>query len=259
MKKNEQDNIKVYTADSIIKKQDGSLFLKIELNNHAFELPLKNVGTNEQPEYIAIVDPKNPEIKQHGAEVISAFLQTLQISLVLSAPSLKAEEMIKQANTNAQINKEPIFFIGGSINKEEGKYIYSREEVIKIASVGNQKVWIEECRPITLAPNEPSKFFAINESMLRKIISAIKSGQKLALVDDVYSSGATVKALKKLLEKALLESNIEMPNIPIVVIAREALETQAIFENQELLEKYNEALNLYASILIPVILEIPKE
>ena len=49
-----------------------------------------------------------------------------------------------------------------------------------------------------------------------------------------------------------------MPSIPIVVVAREALGETEIFKNPEALEADNQALNLYASILIPVLLEVPE-
>jgi len=249
--------IGVYTADNIRKRED-SLFLEITLDSQIFNLPIINVGDEFHPEYIAILNPMEAGLGEAGANVLAEMLKELEIELIITAPSLKSEEMVLEANQKSGIDHEPIILMGGSIKVGGEKYIFSKEEVIDLTSPNGEKYWIEECRPITLGPDDPSKFFAINEDMLAEIIELIEQGKNIAIVDDVYSSGATVESLKRLIGKALQDSGVMVPSIPIVVVAREALGETEIFESQEALEADNQALNLYASILIPVLLEIPE-
>jgi hypothetical protein len=249
--------IGIYTADNI-RKKDDSLFLEITLDNQIFNLPIINVGDKLNPEYIAILNPMEPGLGEAGANVLAEMLKQLEINLIITAPSLKSEEMVLEANQKSGISHEPIVMLGGSIKAGGEKYTFSEEEVIDLASPNGEKYWIEECRPITLGPEDPSKFFAINEEILLEIIKLIEQGKKIAIVDDVYSSGATVESLKRLIGKALQEKGAMVPSIPIVVVAREALGETEIFKNPEALEADNQALNLYASILIPVLLEVPE-
>lgn len=251
--------IKIHTANNLRKKTADSLVLEIIINSHKFDFPVVNVGSKSNPAYIAILDPRIPEIQEHGSEVISNFLKELGVSLVITAPSLKSEKMIQGATTKAGLEKSPIIAIGGSTQKNGEKYLFTEEEVEKLASENNEKIWIEECRPITLSPDEPSKFFALTEKMITQIIQAVKDRETIAIVDDVYSSGATIESLKNLLRKSFKEKNINLPAVPIIVIAREAVETDPIFKDVETALASNEALNLYAAILIPVLLNIPKD
>ena len=124
------------------------------------------------------------------------------------------------------------------------KNLYSEAEVVKLVNDGT-RYWTTECRPITLAPNDPSKFFGINETMLNKIITAIKNGKKIAIVDDVYSSGATIRAIIKLITGALKDLDIQVPELPIVVVAQERHESK--------LDKEVEDLQVYSKIVIPIL------
>ncbi|NCN44987.1 MAG: hypothetical protein COU63_00205 [Candidatus Pacebacteria bacterium CG10_big_fil_rev_8_21_14_0_10_36_11] len=250
--------IEIYTAKNIKKESNDTFSLEITLDNQKFHLPIINVGTTEHPEYIAILDPRSPELGIAGANVLAEFLKKLKIDLIITAPSSKSEQMIQEANIKAELENQPIIILGGSTQENGQKHIYTKDEVVKLASPNGETYWIEECRPITLGPNDPSKFFAINEETLEKIINLIQQGKNIAFVDDVYSSGATINSLKKLISKALLDKQISVPTIPIIVVARESLASDEIFNDQETLIADNEALNLYASILIPVLAEIPE-
>lgn len=239
-----------------VKKDGDDYSLEIVLDGQSFQLPIINVGGENQPEYIAILDPREPGIAEAGSNVLADMLQQLGVGLIITAPSSKSEEMIQSANEKAGIKKEPIIVTGGT---NEEKQILTEDEVVEIASPMGEKHWIEECRPITLGEDAPPKFFAINEADAKKIINVIQSGHKIAVVDDVYSSGATTEAIYKLINRALQAAGVKTPDVPIVVVAREALGGTEIFESQGRLKADNLALNLYASILIPVLLELPED
>ncbi|MBT4123841.1 MAG: hypothetical protein HN981_03265 [Candidatus Pacebacteria bacterium] len=262
--------IQIHTAENLRKNKDGSLVLEVILNSHKFDFPVVNVGSESEPAYIAILDPRIPEIQEHGAEVISGFLQELGVSLVITAPSSKSEKMIKEATLKAGIEKPPIIAVGGSTQKDGEKYLFTEDEVRDLASAKkekaeeldsakNKKIWVEECRPITLAPGEPSKFFALTEKMIDQIIQAVKNEETIAVVDDVYSSGATIESIQNLLKKAFEERKENLPTVPIIVVAREAVEVDPMFGSEEAALASNEDLNLFAAILIPVLLSLPED
>ena len=251
--------IQIYTAQDLKRKPDGSLALEVALNPKTIDLPLVNVGTEDNPAYIALLDPRVPELQKHGAKVISEYLDELGISLVITAPSPKSEQMILEATILAKLENEPIIVLGGSEQRGSEKHILSEEEVAEKAQLQSQTIWIEECRPITLGPNDHSKFFALTEQMLEKIIDSIQKGERVAVVDDVFSSGATIDSLKKLIAKALLEKGVSTPTLPTIVIAREVVETSPLFQDREILAADNQSLNLYAAMLIPIVLSIPEK
>ncbi len=253
------NEIQIYTANDVKKRPEGTFVLEVTLHPKIVDLPLVNVGTEANPAYIAILDPRIPAIHTHGVAVIASFLEELSISRIITAPSSKSETMILDASVQAGQTAAPLVIIGGSEQRNGKKHLLTKEEVAEKALLKSRKIWIEECRPITLSPEDPSKFFALTEDMLESLILTIQQGERIALVDDVYSSGATINSLKNLIETALTERGIATPTIPIIVIAREAVETSQLFQNRETLLAENQSLNLYASMLIPVLLGIPSQ
>lgn len=234
----------IYNKEDIIIKR-GKKYLQIKLNNRKKLLPLVNIGSEKKPEYIAVLNPKKDRaLSRHSAKELAHILKKLNISFVVSPPSSKSEKMIEKARKMARIKTPPLFLVGGSVQKHGKKHLYSKAEVVKLVDDGT-RYWTIECRPITLAPNDPSKFFGINETMLNGIIAAVQNGEKIAIVDDVYSSGATIKAIIKLIKTALRELKIDIPDFPIVVVAQERHESE--------LYKEVDDLQVYSKIVIPIL------
>ncbi|MCA9368830.1 MAG: hypothetical protein H6773_00930 [Pseudomonadales bacterium] len=242
--------IRSYSYKDVRLQENGSYSLKIELDGKAIMLPLLNVGSEENPAFIAMLNPSIPEIADHGSSLLAEQLKYHEIDFVIAAPSSKSETMITEATVKATI-QPPMILLGGSENRGDDKHLFTENEVQGMAN--GEKVVTQECRPITLAEDQPSKFFGVSEAMIDKIILAFAEGKKIAIVDDVYSSGATITSIKKLLTQACLQRGVDLPELPIIVVAQEEAETSQFFSDPEELKLHNRKLQLHASILLPVL------
>lgn len=209
----------IYTAENIVEK-GGEHFLQVAIGKKTILLPLVNIGTESQPTYIAVLNPQKRAVEQAGVEVLAHMLKKLGVKLVITPPSSKSERMIYQATKKARVGQEPLTIVGGSINGVPAKRILTETEVRNMVNDGTA-YWMIECRPITLGPNDPSKFFGINETMLTRIIVQAQQGNPIVIVDDVYSSGATIAAIKRLIRNALQSKGIAVPHMSIAVVAEE--------------------------------------
>jgi len=232
-----------YTAKDIVEK-NGKKYLKIKLNKRSVLLPVLNIGSENKPEYIAILDPNDKTVLRHSTKELAHILDKLNISLVITPPSSKSERLVEKSRRLAKIKNPPLVLFGGSTQKDGQKYLYTQQDVIDLVDDGT-RYWTISCKPITLKKDGPSKYFGINETQLKKIVASINNGEKIAIVDDVFSSGATIRAIIELLTRALNQLNIKVPELPIVVIAEERLE-------QKLDKKANE-LEIYSKVVIPVL------
>ena len=236
----------IYTHENIVTK-NGKQFLKIVLHNRDIFLPIINFGSDDKPTFIAIIDPREGVVAKNGAIELAHILKKLHTQLILTPPSSKSEKMVEKTRMIANITNKTLVLAGGSTQRDCQKHLYSRREVIDLIDDGT-KYWTIECRPITLAPDQPSKFFGINETMLSQIVAAIQKGEEIAIVDDVYSSGATITAIIELITRALKEQSIRVPNIPIVVVAQERPVSDIHTTNVT-----DEEFEIFSPIVIPVL------
>lgn len=196
---------KIYRPEDI-KFRDGNPYLSIILGQMALELVLKNVGSQEKPIWIAWFDPRESEVQKAGTEALIQILDDMgHLGLAITPYSSKSGPMIEEACREVKL---PLLTLKGG--KDETAL---REEV-------GQKGSVYGYYPIT-SPENP-KYMAFDQEARQRILKTVKSGQQIGIIDDVYSSGATIKAtligLREILGELYEDTLIE-----VVTVAREGV------------------------------------
>lgn len=196
---------KIYRPEDI-KFRDGNPYLSIILGQMAIELVLKNVGSDEKPIWIAWFDPREVQVQKAGTEALIQMLDEMgYLGLAITPFSSKSGPMIEAACREVKL---PLLTLKGG--KDEDML---REEVGE-----NGRVY--GYYPIT-SPENP-KYMAFDEQSRQLILKTVKNGQQIGIIDDVYSSGATIKAtligLREILGDLYDDTLIE-----VVTVAREGV------------------------------------
>lgn len=196
---------KVYRPEDI-KFKDGNPYLSIILGQMVLELALKNVGSNEKPIWIAWFDPREKTVRQAGTQALIDILDEMgHVGLALTPHSSKSGPMIAEACAEVEL---PLLTLPGSRDLDELKQ--QAGESAKIYSY----------HPIT-SLDQP-KHMAFSEQIRRAILVTARYGDQIAIIDDVYSSGATIKAmlagLKEILGELYNDTLVE-----VVTVAREGV------------------------------------
>lgn len=203
------------------------------------DLPLHEVATTPEGQkvYIAYFDPRVDEVLTYGSQSISTLLAKLNPSLVIQPASDKSEPMVNDAlletMTTTGIDIPSFTLLGGTdlttITNELAKENVPENE---------WSDWYETYTPIT----GKKKYIGLTPNMLAGM--AAIGLENACLVDDVYSSGATVTAIRKLL--ARLSNKVDLQeSLPAVVVA---IEYEPPYDDQHRI-----ANNVLASAAIPVV------
>ncbi len=196
---------KIYRPEDI-KFRDGNPYLSIILGQMAIELVLKNVGSEEKPIWIAWFDPREAQVQKAGTEALIQMLDEMgHLGLAITPFSSKSGPMIEEACREVKL---PLLTLKGGKDED-----LLREEV-------GENGRIYGYYPIT-SPDNP-KYMAFDEQSRQLILKTVKNGQQIGIIDDVYSSGATIKAtligLREILGDLYDDTLIE-----VVTVAREGI------------------------------------
>lgn len=196
---------KIYRPEDI-KFRDGNPYLSIILGQMALELALKNVGSQEKPIWIAWFDPREAQVQKAGTEALIQILDDMgHLGLAITPFSSKSGPMIEEACHEVKL---PLLTLKGGKD----------EAVLKEQVGANGRVY--GYYPIT-SPENP-KFMAFDERARQLILKTVENGQQIGIIDDVYSSGATIKATLAGL-KEILGDLYDDTLIEVVTVAREGV------------------------------------
>lgn len=196
---------KIYRPEDI-KFRDGNPYLSIILGQMALELILKNVGSQESPIWIAWFDPRESQIKNAGTESLIQMLDNMgHLGLAITPYSSKSGPMIADACREVRL---PLITLKGG--KDEATL---KEQVGKAGKVYGYY-------PIT--SHDQPKFMAFDTYSQQLILKTIRNGQQIGIIDDVYSSGATIKAALEGL-KEIIGDHYNDALIEVVTVAREGV------------------------------------
>jgi hypothetical protein len=222
---------KIYRPEHI-KFRDNQPYLEIILGQMVLELALKNVGSDEEPIWIAWFDPREEEVGEAGSNALVEMLGKLDnVALALTPFSSKSMPMIKAACDEVKL---PLLNLIGSRSFED----------LKTQTDVDDRIYAYN--PIT-SPDKP-KYLAFGVQTEKHIRSAIRAGEKIVIIDDVYSSGATVKAILGGLQD-ILEDEYNPDLIEVVTVAREG-----VLHNGDPVPSVDMEPNLLYDVFIPEII-----
>ncbi len=170
-----------------IKQVGNRFFFNIELAGKQVLLPLVDLA--DVPYTIAWFDPsheRNPELAELASETITNILTEIRPFAVFTPPSSKSEWFIKDALIKSQQRSGRSFakcqLIGGTDLEK------AREESL------NAKV--VEYKPVT----GQTKYIGVPQFFNMDVIGkqCRDNGEQAVFVDDVFTTGATINAMKEL-------------------------------------------------------------
>lgn len=222
---------KVYRPEDI-KYHGEEPYLEIILGQMVLELALKNVGSDEKPVWIAWFDPKEEEVKTAGTRALVEMLSKLDnVAIAITPFSTKSIPMIREACVEVEL---PLFNLIGS---------HDFNGIRDLTEDGDQ---IYTYNPIT--SQDKPKYLAFGQAVTTHIKTAIRSGEKVVIIDDVYSSGETVKAILGGMQD-ILGDDYDPSLIEVVTVAREG-----VLHNGDLVPPVDMEPNLLYDVFIPEII-----
>jgi len=196
---------KIYRPEDI-KFRDGNPYLSIILGQMALELMLKNVGSEEQPIWIAWFDPRESQVQKAGTEALIQMLDDMgHLGLAITPYSSKSGPMIEEACREVKL---PLLTLRGG--KDEALL---KEQAGEAGRVYGYYPITSQAKP---------KFMAFDAYAQQQILKTIRSGQQIGIIDDVYSSGATIKAALVGL-KEIMGDHYNDTLIEVITVAREGV------------------------------------
>ncbi len=211
-----------YSAESLVKRKDKWI-LPVRLNNQKFNWTMANISKTSRPVWIAYF---NPSSKHHlklceamAYEMAKLFIE-LNSKIVVMPASHKSEESINKAIKIASKKiglSIKLIRLLGTKRTSEGKEIVSEDFLMRKSAKG----FVVSYMPIT-SPNNP-KLLGIYpkdvELLRRHYKKYCQNGEGLVLADDAFTSGNTIKAVQKIVNKVLgLPMDYEHP---VAVLAEE--------------------------------------
>lgn len=222
---------KIYKPEDI-RFRDEEPYLEILLGQMALELVLKNVGSATEPIWIAWFDPREKEVQEAGTKALVEMLNEIKdISLALTPYSSKSGPMIKEA---CGLLNLPLLTLQGSYDKNKLKQDHN-----------SQHIYVYH--PITSLSNP--KYMAFGKETRDYVLSVLRMGKKLVIIDDVYSSGNTVKTILLGLKDILGEELYDNAQIEVVTVAREG-----VIKNNEQISEIDLDKSLTFDVYIPEII-----
>lgn len=221
-------------------EQNGQRFLPVELAGQTVLLEMRNVSSEpENPTWIAYFDGKIQEHTKVGAKEIAERLIFLQADVIITPSSEKSTKMVADAQIlSSGILQKPvdrIIFQKGELGSEEMK------------KKKKEAVFSKKFKPIT---KKKDQLMVVSQENLDALIGHIQQGHRIVIVDDVYSTGETIRTIQYLLQKVYKKSGnkdgIKKP--PIITVMRECERNSA--GDLEM----TEIPGLFTAIITPVII-----
>lgn len=200
---------------------DGQPVLPLSANGLTAYLPLKNVNQGRQdapPVWIAWFDPLVHEAGQVGVDLIAPTLTHLAPDLAIQPASSKSEGMIAAAvrRTEAALERRiPLVTLVGGTDLDAVQADLVAGGVCEADLPG----WIVSYQPIT----GKTKHMAVLPGVVERLVEILARGGRVTLVDDIYSSGATVRAAREVMQRALARRgyDVALAQLPVVAVAQE--------------------------------------
>lgn len=221
----------VYGLSDIQINENGERFLNVRLAQTLINLPIKTVKTNDKELLLAWVDPQRQDLTEAGSIALSELLIDLQPGLIISPFSSKSIPMAAKATQkfNLEMNSQVPFIV-----------LSGGKDIDKIKTEVGSNGWTLSYNPVTSAAEK--KYVGISQEHAQLIGHHLSQEHTIAILDDVYGTGATIQAVRDAISMAL---GIEIPNtkLPALVAAREV---EGEYSGQEL-------DHVFASIILPII------
>lgn len=175
--------------------------LPIVLSNQEYHLPWRHVGPESGGSWVAWFDPLRTELRQSGAKELARMLHVLGTTVMIAPPSAKSTRMIEEARACLEdLSQTPIdliTFLRGDPERTSDQFSVRYRP---ISSGGADRVMVAS----------PQQAYLLHGHMEEGVP---------AFVDDVYSTGATVRAMKVLLGAMGIDPY--KGNIPCVTVMSE--------------------------------------
>ncbi|MCA9382410.1 hypothetical protein KC660_03325 [Candidatus Dojkabacteria bacterium] len=221
----------IYNQSSILHDEHGKPYINVNLAGQKVNLPMQLVKTNSAELLLAWVDAKREEITTYGALALSELLDEVNPSIVISPFSSKSIPMATQAvgDWNSRHNRDvPLFVLYGG-----------KDEKIVKSQIGSDGFYLNY-NPVT--STQQAKYIGLSQHLAHIIQKELSYGNKVAILDDVYGTGATVNAVRKIIALAV-QHKIKDSQLPVLVVSREL---EGEYEEQKI-------DSVLASIIIPII------
>lgn len=199
----------VYTPSSVVTKENGDSYIEVMIANQLIELPMQLVRTLTDELLLAWVDANREEITNSGALALAELLAETNPGLVLSPFSSKSIPMATQAvdhwNKN-QSNDVPLLTLFGGKDLEQ------------VQTQTGPDGFIHSYNPVTSTRDD--KYVGLPSSYTDLIHEELIQGHTIAILDDVYGTGATANAVRDVIRSS---THLNIPNnqLPVLVVARE--------------------------------------
>lgn len=181
-----------------IREKEGKAGLEVKLNRTPFFLEFRDVRQDaplpHQPLWIAWLDPREPQLRQAAAQEVARRLVELRPRVVCTPKSSKSEGFITDAVVEAGTKLGyPIVLevLDGAKTPAEAKLLYGR------CSPGLAVMY----HPVT-SPVEPH-YLGIRRDQVEDFRSLRPDPQQVIIVDDVYTTGETVRATRLITDRAM--------------------------------------------------------
>ncbi|HML23267.1 MAG TPA: hypothetical protein PKD09_16550 [Aggregatilinea sp.] len=228
-----------------VRAVEGQPVLPLSANGLTAYLPLKNVNAGKQdvpPVWIAWFDPLENEAGQVGVDLIAPALTQIAPDLTIQPASSKSEGMIAAAVQRAGTSLDrsiPLVTLLGGMDLDAVQAALVAEGVRESDLPG----WTVSYQPIT----GKIKHMAVLPSVADRMVEILERGGQVTLVDDIYSSGATVRAAREVMGRALARRGYDAPAtlFPVVAVAQEV---EGDYDDAQRRE-----INLVCDAVIPVI------
>ncbi len=224
-------------------RENGQRILTVELAGRAIDLPLIDGtpvinGVPHIEEWIAYFDPRVERVKEAGALELAQRVLALDIDVMVTPSSDKSLPMMRRVQR---------------IVADYGKYVNlviltrgkpgSPEMRDCIQNAADKIIY----RPIT-SGNEDRIMVASPEDEQR-LGKYLQNYDRLGILDDVYSTGKTIQAVKYLIDCVCRWAGMgeESPNLPMLAVMRECkMNAQGELDMPDIPD-------LYTAIATPVI------
>lgn len=224
-------NSEIYTASDIRQIDTGQSVIRANIADEVIDLPFHKVQTPTGIVQLAWVDAKRDEITRAGAEAIARLICEIQPGLLVAPYSSKSGPMVENAGQIANrimgTSRSLLTLYGGK----------DKQKVLE--DIGGDG-WITEYNPVTSSIDK--KYVGMAKSQGETIRQHIDNNEIIAILDDVYGTGATVNAVRNTIRMAL-QVEIADEQLPALVLAREI---EGEFSDAD-------SRSIIASIILPVI------
>jgi len=230
----------------------------VTLAGQPITLPFKNVSRDpdpaENPVLIAYFNPNESEaLRKAGAREIADRLIALETEVVLTPTSHKSELMVREAAQMA--------------SKESGRKI----KVIFLPrgpkdQFRSRKKRKEMLYPFTAVTSNgmDDKYMDFRDDLDEKRFRTLhKKGAKIAIVDDVISTGGTINAIKHVAQRAINKGKPKnrrtVLDVPVIAVMEEA--PLIIDDNDKNYSKWDPQIapDHHVAIVAPVLIYKPKK